>query len=301
MEFNPDGDLDSSQVEDVRGSGGGRLPGGRMGLPVGGGVGGLILLIIIVLLNGGVGGLTGSGGDQPTAQNTGSDSLSNCKKVSDIQRNQNCRFVAYQTSIQDFWTAELARHGKRYQKSRMQVFSGQTSTGCGPASSSVGPFYCPVDKKVYIDVDFLEVLFDQLGAEGGMFAEAYVIAHEYGHHVQDLYGYLDRIRTREGPESDSVRSELQADCLAGVWANHATTTPQASGKPLISNITQDDIQQGLDAAAKVGDDYIQSKTQGQADPESFTHGTSAQRQHWFDNGYKTGDLSSCDTWGAQQL
>jgi predicted metalloprotease len=183
----------------------------------------------------------------------------------------------------------------------MQVFSGQTSTACGAASSAVGPFYCPADRKVYFDIGFFEVLETELGAKGGDFAEAYVVAHEYGHHIQNLYGYLDKIRTRQGPTSDAVRSELQADCLAGVWTKHATTVPGPNGKVLITELTDEDIANGLDAAASVGDDRIQEKTQGQANPESFTHGTAEQRQRWFRNGMETGDLSKCDTWGATQL
>ena len=300
MEFNPDAELDTSDVEDVRGSGGGGLPGGRIGLPVGGGFGGLILLVIILLLNGGLPGGTGDTGG-PQVQNTGSSSLSRCKTGADVQQNRDCRFVIYQNSIQNFWKQELPRRGARYTPAKMQVFSGRTSTACGAASSAVGPFYCPGDQKVYLDIDFFQVLQDQLGAKGGDFAEAYVVAHEYGHHVQDLYGYLDRIRTREGPNSDSVRSELQADCLAGVWTNHATRVAGRNGKPLITNLSEDDIANGLDAARAVGDDEIQRRTQGEVVPDSFTHGTSAQRQHWFTVGMETGDLTECDTWGADTL
>ena len=206
---------------------------------------------------------------------------------------------------EETWGRVFSSAGRQYREPVLVLFEDSVRSACGSASSASGPFYCPNDQKVYLDLSFFRELDRRFGAPGD-FAQAYVVAHEVGHHVQTLLGINRQVQEAQQSGSGranalSVQLELQADCLAGVWANHATTTPQANGKPLISNITQDDIQQGLDAAAKVGDDYIQSKTQGQADPESFTHGTSEQRQRWFDNGYKTGDMSSCDTWGAQQL
>ncbi|MEV6286380.1 neutral zinc metallopeptidase [Kribbella sp. NPDC051770] len=303
MKFNPDADLDTSGVEDTRGTGGGGgglLPGG-MGIPVGGGIGGLILLVVVLLLNGGIPGVGGGGSDEPTVRNTAEGNLDSCKKGTDLTKNENCRFVVYQNSIQGFWAAELPRRGKKYVAAPMRVFDGQVNTGCGAASSAVGPFYCPPDKRVYLDLGFFNTLQTELGAKGGNFAEAYVVAHEYGHHIQNLYGYLDRIKTREGPTSDSVRSELQADCLAGIWTNHATTAKDAQGDTFISGLTDDDIDRGLDAAASVGDDRIQQKTQGRVTPENFSHGTAEQRQRWFRVGMDSGDMSSCDTWNTRQL
>ncbi|GAA0617250.1 hypothetical protein HPO96_12485 [Kribbella sandramycini] len=302
MKFNPDADLDTSGVEDTRGSGGGGgslLPGGM--IPVGGGIGGIILLVVIVLLNGGIPGLGGDGSGEPEVQNTAPGNLSSCKKGTDLEKNANCRFVVYQNSVEGFWSTELPRRGKKYQPAAMRVFDGSVSTGCGPATSAVGPFYCPPDKKVYLDLGFFQTLQTELGAKGGNFAEAYVVAHEYGHHVQNLYGILGRIKTRSGPTSDAVRSELQADCLAGIWTNHATTVPDKDGDTFISDLTQDDIERGLDAAASVGDDRIQSKTQGQVTPESFSHGTADQRMRWFTKGMQSGDLTTCDTWSASTL
>ncbi|GAA1672598.1 neutral zinc metallopeptidase [Kribbella yunnanensis] len=299
MKFNPDADLDTSGIEDTRGSGGGRgggLPGGM--IPVGGGIGGLILLVVIVLLNGGIPGLGSDGTGEPTSQNTGPGSLNACKNVT---TSKDCRFVADQNSIEGFWSTELPRRGKKYIPAPMRVFEGQVSTGCGPATSAVGPFYCPPDKRVYLELGFFKTLETELGAQGGDFAEAYVIAHEYGHHIQNLYGILGRIKTRTGPTSDSVRSELQADCLAGIWTNHATTVPNKNGKPFILELTEDDITRGLDAAASVGDDRIQSKTQGQVNPESFSHGTAEQRMRWFKTGLDSGDMTACDTWSASTL
>ena len=299
MKFNPDADLDTSGVEDVRGGGGGGgLSGGRMALPVGGGIGGLILLVIILLLNGGLPGGGGSG--EPSVRNTAAGNLNSCTKGS-ITSNSDCRFVYYQNSLDNYWSKELPRRGKRYTPATMVVFDGSVNTGCGAATSAVGPFYCPPDRKLYLDIGFFQVLETELGAKGGDFAEAYVVAHEYGHHIQNLYGYLDRIKTRQGPTSDAVRSELQADCLAGVWAYHAEKTPTKNGQPLISDITDEDISEGIDAAEAVGDDRIQTKTQGQANPETFTHGTADQRKRWFSTGMQYGDLTKCDTWSAQQL
>ncbi|WP_020384787.1 neutral zinc metallopeptidase [Kribbella catacumbae] len=301
MKFNPDADLDTSGVEDTRGSGGGGgglLPGG-MGIPVGGGIGGIILLVVILLLNGTFSG--GGGTDEPDARNTAPGNLSSCESGKDLATNKDCRFVFYQNSIEGFWAAELPRRGKKYTRAPMRVFSSSVNTGCGPATAAVGPFYCPPDKRVYLELGFFKTLQTELGAKGGDFAEAYVVAHEYGHHVQNLYGILGKIKSRQGPESDAVRSDLQADCLAGIWTNHATTVPTKSGKPLITELTEDDISRGLDAAASVGDDRIQEKTQGQVNPESFSHGTAEQRMKWFKTGMDSGDMTTCDTWSTNAL
>ena len=203
--------------------------------------------------------------------------------------------------MQSFWDEEFTRRGAQYSPARTNVFTGGVQTGCGQASSAVGPFYCPADRGVYVDLGFYEELQTRFGGQGGDFAEAYVLAHEYGHHIQNLTGQMQQVRTQQGPDSDAVRLELQADCYAGVWAYHAVSTPGPDGEPLIVELTQQDIQEGLNAAQIVGDDWIQERFQGTVTPETWTHGSSEQRQRWFLQGYERGDLAACDTFSASRL
>jgi predicted metalloprotease len=301
MEFDEDAQLDTSQVSDQRG---GHGMGGRVALGGGGlGVVGLVVVVLMNLLGGGGGGLgaglpnlvpnTASGQDGAVGRAPGEVSES-CRTGADASRRQDCRIVAVVNSVQDYWTEELGAEGGLYRPATTTFFSGQVATGCGTASSAVGPFYCPADEGVYLDLGFYEDLRDRFGAEGGPFAEAYVIAHEYGHHVQNLTGQAAKVGRDEGPESGSVRLELQADCYAGVWASHATAGPD----PLIVRITEEDIRQGLDAAGAVGDDRIQQQARGRVNPESWTHGSAEQRQRWFTTGYRSGDPAACDTFSG---
>jgi predicted metalloprotease len=200
--------------------------------------------------------------------------------------------VGYIDSIQAYWTGAFTQERKQYAPSITRFFSGTLQTGCGPASADVGPFYCPSDGYVYIDLGFFDELRAKFGATGGPFAQAYVLAHEYGHHVQDLLGLLGSSSGQAGATSQSVRTELQADCLAGVWAHNA----QATG--YLQPLTKAQIADALDAAAAVGDDRIQAEFQGRVTPESWTHGSSAQRQKWFTAGWQDGSLNTCDTSGG---
>jgi uncharacterized protein len=295
-------------VQDRRGGGFG---GGR-GLAVGGGGLGLVGVLVLVLfqvLGGGGGGGTGAAlgqlggqlgglGEGQTADNTQLEQQ--CRTGADANESLDCAVVADIESIQDYWSGAL---GPDYRPTDTVFFNGSVQTSCGGATSGSGPFYCPGDQLVYIDLSFFDTLQQQFGAEGGLFVNAYVIAHEYGHHVQNLLGINQQVTPGEtGPASGTVRLELQADCFAGTWANHAETVPDESGQPLIAEITQDDIDRALDAAARIGDDFIQQNLGGgTVDQDAFTHGSSEQRQRWFTTGYETGDPAQCDTFATDDL
>ncbi|GAY09170.1 neutral zinc metallopeptidase [Pseudonocardia sp. N23] len=308
MRFDENADLDTSTIEDRRGGGGGG--GGGLGGRVavgGGGLGiiGLILFFIVSALGGG-GGTSGGALPLPTGLNglssgqqaDGQAIASSCRTGADANNNLDCEVVAVVNSLNGYWSDTFARSGQTYRAPNLVFFNGSVNTGgCGGATSDVGPFYCPADAKVYIDLSFFKELETRFGAQGGPYARAYVIAHEYGHHIQNLLGTSSRVQAGDsGPTSGSVRLELQADCYAGSWGNHATQVPTSSGRPLITDVTQADVNAALDTASRIGDDYIQSNLGGGRVNESqFTHGSSAQREKWYSTGYQTGNPAQCDT------
>jgi predicted metalloprotease len=298
-DLNDNAQLDTSQVEDIRGTGAGRgglpIPGGR----IGGGIAGLLIMLVLGLL-GYNGVLPGTGEDNPP-----SGDLSEECGVGNERRfdRADCRNLAYVNSIQGYWGSALPETlGQPYRMTTTRFFSDVVTTGCGQASSGVGPFYCPADSHVYIDLRFYQELAGRFGASGE-FAEAYVVAHEYGHHVQNLVGTSEQVRRAQQRDPDnanrySVRLELQADCYAGAWAAHATQTTDMKGNRLFEAVSERDIAEALRAAAAVGDDAIQRRSGGGIDQESWTHGSSEQRQRWFTTGYRSGDPAQCDTFSG---
>jgi predicted metalloprotease len=287
-----EGNRESSNVEDMRGGGGG----GGFGLG-GGAIG--IGTIVVALIGGAVLGvnpltllsiLTGGGGGAPPAQHAPAAPPANDPMA---------KFVAtVLADTEDVWTDQFKQGGATYHDPKLVLFRGAVRTACGAGQAAMGPFYCPADQKVYIDLSFYDTLKSRLGAPGD-FAEAYVIAHEVGHHVQQELGIteqVERARARMSPaeaNAASVRVELQADCFAGVWAHHAQKARNI--------LEQGDIEEAMNAAAKIGDDALQQSAGRAVVPESFTHGTSAQRQRWFSTGFKVGTVKSCDTFNTRSL
>ena len=321
MTFNDNVQLDTSQATSGGSSGGGYGGGGNFpgGIQVGGGIGGLILLILIFIFGGNV--LDGGGTQDPgTGTSTGQSSSLDPSQVAPggSQVRWGVRPVQDGGRREQERRVPRHRHGQQrsgrtgLRRSRSTAGSTRRPTPCstpgrrsrpaGPPRTRSGPFYCPLDKLVYIDASFFQELQQRFGANGGNLAKEYVVAHEYGHHIQDILGLLGRAQQDpQGPESGSVRLELMADCLAGMWVKNATQTKDANGVTYLKPITQEDIASALSAASAVGDDRIQKATQGRVNPESWTHGSSAQRQKWFTTGYQTGDLNQCNTFAAQSL
>lgn len=310
MRFNPKARIDQSQIENREGRGGGSRGGlGRGGmrlpLPTGGGgrigIGTVIVVVLYIVVQVWSGNsiVPGSGEGASTDQAVNGS----CRNGADANDNLDCAIDLLTNSVQAFWATALPEQTNReYQEIRTVKYTAQTSSGCGTAQSAMGPFYCPNDKRVYIDRDFMkQMLQGELGAKGGPFALGYVLAHEYGHHIEDQLGVLAQMRTQQGPQSDSVRVELMADCLGGVWARSATSTKDADGNTLISDLTPDDITRAIDAAQAVGDDRIQQESSGRVDQESWTHGSSAERTRWFNNGLRHGSIAACNTFQTDKL
>ncbi len=280
----------SENLEDMRGASGRRLGGGmRLGL------GGMLLLLILSLVfKRDFFQLVGAGGGGMAA---GAPEQAGGALQSTPEEESMVDFVsAVLDSTQGFWQRELPRHGAQYRDARLLLFRDAIQSACGFAESATGPFYCPGDEKVYVDLGFYDELRQRFGAPGD-FAQAYVLAHEIGHHVQNVLGIEQEVRRLQQQRPDqrnelSVRMELQADCLAGMWGRDAASK---------NMLEQGDLEEGLGAAAAVGDDRIQKMTSGYVSPEGFTHGSSEQRMRWFNEGFRSGDINRCDTFGAARL
>lgn len=278
------GRRESSNVEDLRGKGGG-------GLKIGGGIGALIIAGIIAWLTG--------GNPLDVLQNADLSSMTTESQGEYVPTEEEQELYHFASQIlagtEDVWTAEFKKLGKTYEAPKLRIFSGAVQSGCGGASSSSGPFYCSADQCVYLDLSFFTNMKAQLGADGD-FAYAYVIAHEVGHHVQYLLGILGKAHQQMSQVSQkeanqiSVRLELQADCFAGIWAYHDNQR--------FNSLEDGDIEEAINAASKIGDDYLQKKAQGYTVPESFNHGTSSQRMRWLKRGISTGKISDADTFSG---
>ncbi|WP_344310778.1 KPN_02809 family neutral zinc metallopeptidase [Brevibacterium samyangense] len=311
MTFDPNARLDASQVSTRRGGGGGGFR--RPGVTIGGGLGGMAVMIVLALIFGpqvltGGGALSfddylqvedeysgGAGGD--------TDLAATCRTGADANAHVECRAVGTVNALNAYWPDGAAALGVDYRMPSVVLTGGTWQTACGQGTSAMGPFYCSADETVYLDVTFFEQLRAVYGADEGALPEEYVLAHEFGHHIQHLTGAMQYVRPGDtGPQSSGVRLELQADCYAGVWAANAAVTPDPrSGEPFLEPLTQEDISDALSAAEVIGDDHIQEMSGGRVMPESFTHGSSEQRQTWFLTGYRSGDPSSCDTFSPARV
>lgn len=300
-----DGQRESDNVEDVRHSGGtGSGLGGRGSLRLGGGKMGIGTIVIALVASYFLGinpatilGVLGGGG--PLDQTTQAPREPTPEEQQASAQDPGARFVRQVlATTEDVWHAQFQQQGAKYTEPTLQIFRGATQTACGQGEAAMGPFYCPADQKVYIDLDFYDTLRSRLGAPGD-FAQAYVIAHEVGHHVQNLEGTSEKLHQMQGRVSQeqynamSVRLELQADCYAGIWAHQTQQSKQI--------MESGDLEEALNAAAQIGDDALQKKSQGHVVPESFTHGTSEQRMRWFKRGFDTGDMAQCDTFSQRNI
>ena len=265
----------------------------------GGGIGGLVVIVLFIVLTqcvGGTGGspLPDSSLDTSRVQGGDSDRYDNCQTGEDANNDADCARVAVENSLTDYWAETIPEQSDAEftPEEQMVTFTGSVDTGCGAATSDVGPFYCPPDQSIYLDTTFFrDVLQQQLDGPAGEFVEPYVLAHEYGHHIQNLTGAMGQVKTQQGPESDAVRLELQADCYAGMWTGSATTTDDESGEALIVELGEEDIAQAVSAAKSVGDDRIQDQTTGRVNPREWTHGSAEQRVRWFMIGYDQGSMA----------
>lgn len=297
MTFDPDAQLSGKGVS--TGGGGGS----RRGVAIGGGSIGGVLLIVVISLVFGVNPASLLGGDDGSSTpGGGSTPLTGCRTGQDANTKIQCRVQGARDSLASYWKVEAPKLGIRdYVDPQVLLFTDSVSTGCGNATSAVGPFYCPPDRQIYLDTGFYDDLKTKFGATGGPLAQLYVVAHEWGHHIQELSGTFDKVdQSKTGPTSDSVRLELQADCFAGAWAGDAAETTDVNGDTLLEPITDAQLKDALNAASVIGDDRIQKDSGSAVNPESWTHGSSAERQRWFARGYNKG-ATNCDTFAAGSL
>ena len=273
------------------------------GAAIGAGAGGLGLIGVILLLLGPILGVDLSGLVGGTGGGTGTSEeqeLTECGTGSAANESIDCRIVAAADSLDTYWSAELPQYGVEYRSTGVILFSGQTETGCGTASSAIGPFYCPSDETVYMDTGFFDELRTRFGSSGGPLAEMYVVAHEWAHHIQNISGIMNGLNLQaSGPGSDGVRLELQADCFAGAWVGAAPTILDANGTPFLEPVSDAEIRDALSAAAAVGDDRIQSSMGGGVNPEVWTHGSSDSRQRGFIAGLQGGP-QACNTFEVDE-
>lgn len=287
MTFNDDARIDTGRVRKRRG--------GRTAMIGGGSVLGVIVLFFasqllgvdLTPLSGMMSGGASGGSSEQTA------GLENCETGADANANDECRMAAAADSLDRFWQSQV----DGYRAPDVILYDDYTESACGTASAAVGPFYCPADEAIYIDTAFFGTLRSDFGASAGPLAQMYVLAHEWGHHISNLIGSLESVGRDTGAASGSVRLELQADCFAGAWVRDASTITDNSGVPLMQPVTQEEMADAMNAAAVVGDDYIQRRSGQQVNPDGFTHGSSEQRQHWFQSGYRDG-ATGCDTFGV---
>lgn len=288
MTFNDDARIDTSKVQ--------RRRGGKAAAIGGGGVIGVIVLMVASQLLGVdltpfadvlTGGSTGSSSEEVVE-------LDNCETGADANTNIECRMAAATDALDVFWNDQFS---SGYRAPGVVLYTGSTSSACGTATNAVGPFYCPTDTSIYIDTDFFTIMRSQFGASAENLAQMYVLAHEFGHHISNLTGQLSQVGQDSGPGSGSVRLELQADCYAGAWVRGATQTSSSSGTTFLKPVSKTEMADAMDAAAAVGDDHIQQSAGVRVNPEGFTHGTSEQRQRWFQTGYNNGP-NACDTFSV---
>jgi hypothetical protein len=297
MTFEEGAGLDTDQVT---GGGGGF---GRGGVVVGGGIGTLIIILLGAFFGVDLSGVVQTSPLDPgnvTSEQGSGEQFSHCKTGADANRDVECRIIGTVNSVQAYWNDVLpAEQRRQYRPAKTVIYQGATQSACGTASNQTGPFYCPSDERVYVDASFFDLLTQRFGADDGALAQEYVIAHEYGHHVQHILGLLGHAQDGStGPRSGAVRVELMADCFAGTWARHASNTKDASGNTFLKPLTREDIMSAVSAARAVGDDHIQSQMGGGIREDAWTHGSSESRQKWFLTGYQSGQTDSCDTFAV---